>query len=150
ECRKVDAAGKQMLATFRGEAWHSEDGRRGGLLRECGLPGYRLIGLDMIGWNNQSNPKNFGPYVVDDPSHFLFTTPEQSGLKKGDRLGWAGDGKMPMANGHEIDIRPSTFAAMQEAPTPEGASMPADPSGMVRIANGVIPWAEGGTPMDYF
>lgn len=149
ECRKVDAPGSQMPATRRGEAWHSGDGARGGPMRECGLPGYRLIGLDVLGWNNQANPKNFGPYVVEDAGHFLFNTPEKSGLRNGDRFGWA-DGDLPMANGHEMDIRPSTFAALQEGPSPDGASVPADPRGIVRIANGILPWSEGGTAMDYF
>lgn len=149
ECRKVDCPGNQMPPTRRGEAWHSHDGQRGGSQRESGMPGYRVIGLDIIGWNIQSNPKNFGPYVVEDASHFLFTTPEKSGLKNGDKFGWA-EGAMPMANGHEMDIRPSTFAALQQEPTPEGAVMPTDLPGIVRIANGVLPWAEGGTPMDYF
>ncbi|MEQ1860997.1 MAG: LamG domain-containing protein [Chthoniobacteraceae bacterium] len=149
ESRKVDCPGNQMLATRRGEAWHSHDGERGGSQRESGMPGYRVIGLDIIGWNNQSNPKNYGPYVVEDASHFLFTTPEKSGLKNGDKFGWA-DGAMPMANGHEMDIRPSTFAALQEEPTPDGAVMPTDPAGIVRIANGILPWAEGGSPMDYY
>ena len=149
ECRKVDCPGFQMPPTRRGEAWHSHDGQRGGAMRECGFPGYRLIGLDIIGWNQQSNPKNFGPYVVENEEHFLFNRPEPSGLKKGDQFGWA-DGQLPMANGHEMDIRPSTFAALQEEPTPEGAVLPQDPAGMERIANGILPWAEGGTPMDYF
>lgn len=149
ECRKVDAPGNQMVPTRRGEAWHSHDGQRGGAQRECGMPGYRVIGLDIIGYNNQSNPKNFGPYVVEDASHFLFNTPEKSGLKNGDQFGWA-DGQMPMANGHEMDIRPSTFAALQVEASPEGGVVPTDPSGIVRIANGVLPWGEGGTAMDYF
>jgi hypothetical protein len=149
ECRKVDCPGFQMTPTHRGEAWHSHDGQRGGAMRECGLPGTRVIGLDIIGWNTPSNPKNFGPYVVEDASHFLFTTPEKSGLKNGDKFGWA-DGAMPMANGHEMDIRSSTFAALQEDPSPEGGVVPQDAPGIVRLANGILPWAEGGSPMDYF
>jgi hypothetical protein len=150
ECRKVDCPGNQMPATRRGEAWHSHDAQRGGAQRECGMPGYRLIGLDIIGWNQQANPKNFGPYIVEDATHFLFTTPEPSGLKAGDKFAWAGEGQMPMANGHEMDIRPSTFAALQQEPSPEGATVPTDPPGIVRIANGVLPWKEGGRAMDYF
>jgi hypothetical protein len=150
ECRKADAGGSLVPETRRGEAWHSQDGMRGGAQRECGMPGYRLVGLDIIGWNSPNNPKNFGAYVVERADHFLFTTPEQSGLRVGDRFGEAGDGKMPMSNVHEMDIRPSTFAAIQELPTPEGAVLPQDPPGMVRIANGVVPWREGGLATDYF
>jgi hypothetical protein len=150
ECRKVDAPGDQVPASRRGEAWHSHDGLRGGSQRECGMPGYRLIGLDIIGWNNQANPKNFGPYLAERADHFLFRTPEDSGLKAGDAFGWAGPGKLPMANGHEMDIRPSTFTALQQQPSPPDGVVPTDPPGMVRLANGVLPWKEGGQPMDYF
>ena len=150
ECRKVDAPGDQVPKSRRGEAWHSHDGLRGGPARECGIPGYRLIGLDILGWNNQSNPRNFGPYTVENASHFLFTTPEPSGLKNGDAFGWGGLGQFPMANGHEVDIRPSTFAALQTETSPEGGTVPQDPPGITRIANGVLPWAEGGQAMDYF
>ena len=150
ECRKVDAAGRQVPPDRRGEAWHSQDGLRGGHQRECGMPGYRLIGLDILGWNAPSNPRNFGPYIVEDQDHFLFRTPEDSGLKNGDRFGWAGEGRFPMANGHEFDVRPSTFTALQEAPPPPGGEVPDDPAGIVRIAKGVVPWKEGGTALDYF
>jgi N,N-dimethylformamidase len=150
ECRKVDAPGDQVPPKRRGEAWHSQDGRRGGMMRECGFPGYELIGLDILGWNNQGNPENFGPYVVEQPYHFLFNTPEPLELEIGDNIGQAAEGKLPMANGHEIDIRPSTFAALQEQPTPEGATLPSDPPGMLRLANGIVPWNKGGAAFDYF
>ena len=150
ECRKADAGGSQVPADRRGEAWHSQDGLRGGAQRECGIPGYRLVGLDIIGWNHPSNPKTFGPYVVEREDHFLFNTPEEAGLKNGDKFGWAGVDAMPMANGHEMDIRPSTFAALQEEPSPPGGSVPDDPPGMVRIANGIVAWNEGGSASDYF
>ena len=150
ECRKVDAPGDQVPKARRGEAWHSQDGLRGGPARECGMPGYALIGLDIIGWNNQANPKNFGPYVVEQADHFLFRIPEDSGLKAGDSFAWGGPGALPMANGHEVDIRPSTFAALQESPSPEGGFVPSDPPNITRIANGVLPWNEGGQAMDYF
>jgi hypothetical protein len=151
ESRKVDAPGFQVPTSRRGEAWHSHDGLRGGMLRECGLPGWRLIGLDSLGWNNQGNPENFGPYVAEAVDHPFFRMPEDAGLKSGDRFGWAGEpGRMPMANGHEFDVRPSTLAALQEQPDPEGSSVPADPPGMIRLANGIIPWSQGGSAFDYF
>lgn len=150
ECRKVDAAGTQMPPSRRGEAWHSQDGLRGGLLRECGYPGYRLIALDIIGFINPSNPKNYGPYVAERTDHPFFHEPEETGIKQGDKFGWAGPGQVPMINGHEMDIRPSTFAALQEEPTPEGAVMPEDPPGITRLANGIVHWSEGGTASDYF
>ena len=151
ECRKVDAPGLQVPSGKRGEAWHSQDGLRGGLLRECGHPGWRLIGLETLGWNNQSKPENFGPFVAETTDHPFFHTPEATGLKPGDRFGWAGEGVVPMANGHEFDVRLSTLAAIQEQPIPDGAPpVPADPPGIVRLANGIIPWAHGGSAFDYY
>lgn len=149
ECRKVDAPGEQMAPHERGEAWHSHDGLRGGLLRDCGHPGWRYTGLETLGWNNQGNPKNFGPYVVTQADHPLFHQPEETGLKNGDRLGLRADG-FTLANGHEMDIRLSTLAAMQEQPNPSGAVVPPDPSGMTQLANGILPWKEGGAAFDYF
>lgn len=146
ECRKVDAAGEQMKPHERGECWHSHDGLRGGFFREFGYPSYQLIGLDMLGFAGETS---FGPYVVEQADHFLFHQPEETGLKAGDAFGQAADGKLPRANGHEVDIRMSTFAALQELPTPAGATMPTDPPGMTRIANGITDW-KGGTAFDYF
>jgi hypothetical protein len=146
ECRKVDAPGEQMLPHERGECWHSHDGKRGGFFRECGPPSYRLIGLDMLGFANEDG---FGPYVVEQADHFLFHQPEETGLKAGDQFGQGADGNMPRASGHEVDIRMSTFAALQEQPMPAGASVPSDPPGMTRIANAITNW-EKGTAFDYF
>jgi N,N-dimethylformamidase len=150
ECRKVDAPGDQLRPEQRGEAWHSHDGARGGMLRECGYPGWRLIGLETLGWNNQGNVKNFGPWIAEATDHPIFHEPEETGLRPGDRFGWAGEGRTPMANGHEFDIRLSTLAALATEPIPEGATMPEDPPGIQRVANGVIPWAHGGAAFDYF
>jgi N,N-dimethylformamidase len=150
ECRKVDAPGEQLPHERRGECWHSHDGLRGGLMRECGYPGWKLIGLETLGWNNQSNPEQFGPYLVKQPGHFLFNHPEKVDVKAGDPVGQSPDGGLPRANGHEIDVRPSTLAALQEKPVPEGATMPNDPPGMTRLANGIITWKKGGAAFDYF
>lgn len=150
ECRKVDAPGDQMLPRERGESWHSQDGLRGGLLRDCGHPGWRYTGLETLGWNNPSNPKNFGPYVATGTDHFLFHQPEETGLQPGERFGQAPGGGVPLANGHEFDLRLSTLASLQEMPTPPGAVMPSDPPGIVPLANGIIPWKEGGSAFDYF
>ncbi len=150
ECRKVDAPGDQLRPEQRGEAWHAHDGKRGGLLRECGYPGWALIGLETLGWNNQGDAKNFGPWIAEATEHPVFHEPEETGLKPGDRFGWAGPGAMPMANGHEFDIRLSTLASMAGGPIPPGAMMPVDPPGIRRLANGVIPWQHGGSAFDYY
>ncbi len=147
ECRKVDAPGEQMKPHERGESFHSHDGQRGGLLRECGHPGWKLIGLDTIGWFGEAM---FAPYAVEQEKHFLFHHPEKVDVSNGANFGQSPDGGMPRANGHEIDVRPSTLAALQEQATPVGASVPLDPAGMVRLANGQIDWSKGGSAFDYF
>ena len=150
ECRKVDAPGDQLPPSRRGECWHCHDGQRGGLLRECGHHGWKLVGMETLGWNNQSEPRNFGPYIATGASHFLFHHPEETGLTEGATFGHGPDGGLPLANGHEFDVRLSTLKALQEKPDPEGASVPSDPPGMVRLANGIIPWRFGGSAFDYF
>ncbi|MBI5775148.1 MAG: LamG domain-containing protein [Verrucomicrobia bacterium] len=149
ECRKADAAGNRVPLARRGEAWHSHDGRRGGMMRDCGFPGINLIALDCLGFNSPGNIKNFGPYLVEDPGHFLFHTPEKLGLKKGDSFGQSADGAR-VAGGHEFDIRPSTFARLQEEPSPAGGVVPNDPPGIRLLANGQVFWKNGGTAFDYF
>ncbi len=150
ECRKVDAPGEQLPPSRRGECWHSHDGRRGGLLRECGHPGWKLIGLETLGWNNQGDPAQFGPYRVADPDYFLFRRPEDLGLQRGDPIGQGAAGGLPRANGHEIDVRLSTLSALQEKSNPPGVSVPADPPGIRLLANGEIAWKRGGAAFDYF
>jgi len=147
ECRKVDAPGEQMKPHERAECWHSHDGLRGGMFRECGPPSYRLVGLDMLGFTDEAG---LGPYVVERAEHFLFHQPEETGLKAGDEFGQGDGGTFPRANGHEVDIRMSTFAALQQKPSPPGASVPTDPPGMVRLANGITRWNLAGTAFDYF
>ncbi len=149
ECRKVDAPGNQMPPERRGEAWHSDDGKRGGLMRECGLPGWRLIGLETLGWNNVE-PEAFGSYVVKAPDHFLFRQPEDTGLARGDVFGEAPDGGLPRAIGHEFDVRVSTLREWSQQPPPEGAEHPDDPPGIALLADGVNHWSVGGTLFDYF
>jgi hypothetical protein len=150
EGRKVDAPGDQLPPERRGECWHSHDGLRGGLLRDCGFPGWRLIGLETLGWNDQSKASNFGPYRVTNADHFLFHQPQETGLRAGDSFGHGPDGGLPLANGHEFDVRLSTLRRLQAEPDPPGGHVPDDPPGIVPIANGVIPWREGGAAFDFF
>lgn len=151
ECRKAEeyAGTRGVPLTRRGELWHSQDGQRGGLLRDCGWPGIHLIALDALGWNAPGEPKAFGPYRVENPDHFLFNQPERVGLKKGDAFGLSADGVMK-ANVHEFDIRPSTFARMQEQPSPAGGVVPDDPPGIQLLASGQVFWKNGGKAFDYF
>jgi hypothetical protein len=150
ECRKVDAPGDQLPPARRGECWHSQDGWRGGMLRECGYPGWKLIGLETLGWNNQSDARQFGPFLVENPGHFLFRSPAAVGLERGAAFGQAPDGGLPRANGHEVDVRLSTLARLAAGPVPEGARMPEDPPGIELLATGVVPWRLGGAAFDFF
>ncbi len=138
ECRKVDAPGEQVPAARRGEAWHSHDGGKGGLLRETAYPGWKLTGLEMLGWINSGLDEQYGPYVVDRADHFLFNVPEPVGLKNGDAFGLSAGGKLPGANGHEIDIRLSTLKKLGEKPAP--VPVPDEPAGITTLATGRIPW----------
>ncbi len=63
ECRKGDAPGTQVRADRRGEMWHSHDGRRGGMSRECGFPAWRLFGLEYFSLVGVGTP-GVGPYKV--------------------------------------------------------------------------------------
>ncbi len=150
ECRKADAAGRQVPATRRGEAWHSHDDLRGGMLRECGLSGNQPHRA-RLPWLQQSRPaRAVRPLSLSrTPDHFLFNRPEKTGLKKGDAFG-AAPARFPAANGHEFDIRPSTFARLQEQPSPEGGVIPPDPPGIQFLANGQVFWKKGGSAFDYF
>lgn len=136
ECRKVDAPGRQMPPNRRGECWHSHDGGRGGLLTECGYPGWKLIGLATMAFNNPSEPSDFGPFRVEQPDHFLFNRPKRLNLKKGDPIGQSSGATVPMANGHEVDVRVSTLRQLLQQPVPDGAVHPDDPEGIELIAAG--------------
>jgi hypothetical protein len=147
ECRKVDAPGEQIPAERRGEAYHSHDKIKGGLLRETEWAGYKLIGLDILGWVNSGWDEQFGPYIVQDEDHFLFNYPEKTGLKKGDAFALSPGGKFPGVNGHEIDIRLSTFKKLQEKE--DLYPFPEEPKGITTIANGKINWKGTGKEGEY-
>lgn len=145
ECRKLDAGIGGRPGCTVGEIWHSQDGRRGSMLRECGIPAWKLIGLDTFGWAS-IGPNDFGLYHVETPDHFLFHEPEQVGLAEGDTFGGAPGGGLPMAVGHECDVRVSLLREVT-AEAPVGVELPEEPGGMVTLANGVLPAYAG---LDYF
>ena len=87
ECRKGDAPGTQVRADRRGEMWHSHDGNRGGMSRECGFPAWRLFGLEYFSLVGVG-ASGVGPYVVRNPRHFLFREPIDLKLGEGDSS-WA-------------------------------------------------------------
>ena len=70
ECRKFGTGiGGRKLAQV-GELYHSHDFRRGSLMRFCGYPAWKVVGLTCIGWGGA-----FKPYQVEQPDHFLFQHP---------------------------------------------------------------------------
>jgi hypothetical protein len=150
ECRKVDAPGLQVPPERRGECWHSQDGLRGGLLAECGYPGWQLVGLATLGWNNPNEPSHFGPFYVENPDHFLFNEPKRLELKKGDTLGAGPKGTLPAAGGHEVDVRVSTLHSLMQAALPSGAVHPVDPQGIQLLAAGRDWPRDAGATFDYF
>jgi N,N-dimethylformamidase len=153
ECRKMYAPGSQVPPGRHGELWHSQDGRKGGMARECGYPAWPLLGLEYCSMHSVGD-EAIGPYRAVDVDHFLFNKPHDVGLKKGDRLGGAAPGNgFPKIIGHEGDVRVSTLAKLAPRPLPEGATQPqADPPGIVLLAEGIADWPEvkAGAPYDYF
>ncbi|MCU0874387.1 MAG: hypothetical protein MUE50_18795 [Pirellulaceae bacterium] len=143
ECRKLGVHPGGRPGCSVGELWHSQDGRRGSLARECGLPAWKLIGLDSLGyWGAASNTR----YEVQQPDHFLFHRPEEVGLAAGEPFGGAPDGGLPRAVGHEPDVRLSLLRQLT-TDIPPGATLPEEPAGIVTLADGKQP---GAAAFDYF
>jgi hypothetical protein len=150
ECRKVDAPGSQAPPERRGEAWHSHDGRRGGMSRECGYPAWPLVGLEYMAVH-AVGVEGVGPYLVRGADHPLLHHPHELDLKAGDKLGGSPHG-LPQLIGHEGDVRLSTLAKVLLSPVPPGATPPAeDPPGIVLLADGFCDWNKvtSGAPWDY-
>jgi hypothetical protein len=152
ECRKGDAPGTQVRADRRGEMWHSHDGKRGGMSRECGFPAWRLFGLEycsLVGVGTSG----VGPYVVRNSDHFLFKEPIDLKLRAGDHFAGKQGRSLPQPIGHEGDVRVSTLARFQIEPPPRGMSQPTgDPGGITLLADGIADWTKVkiGEPWDYF
>jgi N,N-dimethylformamidase beta subunit-like, C-terminal/Concanavalin A-like lectin/glucanases superfamily len=152
ECRKGDAPGTQVRSDRRGEMWHSHDGGRGGMSRECGFPAWRLFGLEYFSLVGVGST-GVGPYLVRNANHFLFREPVDLHLRDGDRLGLAPGQQLPQPIGHEGDVRVSTLARFQVEPPPEGMAQPvSDPPGITLLAQGFADWKNVaiGAPWDYF
>jgi hypothetical protein len=131
EVRKYGTGiGGRKLAQV-GELYHSHDFRRGSLMRFCGYPAWKVVGLTCIGWGGA-----FKPYRVDQPDHFLFNKPHQIGLKKGDAFGFIS--KDVGAVGHEFDVRLST---LQRATADSAIKKLVEPKGIVTVASSNDPRA---------
>lgn len=125
ECRKF---GKSIGGRARakvGELYHSHDFKRGSLMRFCGYPAWKLVGLTCIGWGGGT----FKPYQVDLPEHFLFNKPNKVQLKKGEAFGFATE--TIGAVGHEYDVRLSTLLRATENPALKGL---VEPEGITTLA----------------
>ncbi|MBT5241582.1 MAG: LamG domain-containing protein, partial [Rhodospirillaceae bacterium] len=126
ECRKFGKGiGGRNLAKV-GELYHSHDFKRGSLMRFCGYPAWKLVGLECIGWAGG----NFASYQVDQSDHFLFNKPHKIELKKGDLFGFVN--KSIGAVGHEFDVRLSTLLRATKNPMLKGL---VEPKGIVTIAS---------------
>lgn len=136
ECRKLNAFAGGRPGCTMGEIWHSQDGRRGSLARECGMPAWQLLGLDSLGfWGAEANVL----YAVRQPAHPLFQGPEPTGLADGQPFGGAADGP-PRPVGHEPDVRLSLLRELTKD-IPPGATMPEEPAGIITLAEGRQPAA---------
>jgi N,N-dimethylformamidase len=145
ECRKGDGVGEQVDPRRRGEIWHSDDGLRGGLMRECGFPGWQLTGLETFGIENLlgggSTPPEppagddaFGTFHVKTPKHFLW-----HGLGVIDGQDFARN-----TVGHESDVRVATLETFRNNAghgVPAGATAPVEPRGITTLALATIPSA---------
>jgi hypothetical protein len=138
ECRKGDAPGTQVRADRRGEMWHSHDGRRGGMWRECGSPAWRLFGLEYFSLVGVGT-RGVGPYLVRHPDHFLFRQPNDLRLRDGDVFGGTPGRPVRQPIGHEGDARVSTIAKFLIQPPPSGGAQPAeDPPGITVLGEGLV------------
>lgn len=74
ECRKSSGFPLGTIGDFvpAGESFHSQDGRRGGILRRDGYPVSGVLGLEFAGDTNVNPLRSF---EILQPGHFLFTTP---------------------------------------------------------------------------
>ena len=125
ECRKFGTGIGGRRHAQVGELYHSHDFERGSLMRFCGYPAWKVVGLTCIGWGG-----TFKPYQVQQPDHFLFNEPHKVGLKKGDPLGIIRKGVG--AVGHEYDVRLST---LQRATADSVVKGLVEPKGIVTVAS---------------
>ena len=123
ECRKLPEATPYSVGgrtDSPGEIYHSQDGARGGLMRECPHPtkagetlaAWRLTGLESVGYGQHP-----GTYTVQAPSHVFFQIPEVVGVVA----------NQPFASGaayHEYDVQLSTIPSPSPPDPPKPAGLP--------------------------
>jgi hypothetical protein len=145
ECRKYvenDNTGTGATLLNSGLRFHSDDGRPGGLMRQCGYPAWKVIGAEAAGFGPP-----FGSFELTDGSHPVTSNPTPTGLAIGDTFGFAQTqtGAFCGAVGHEGDVTvgsllpPATSVTDPEIPI-------ASPAGVRVIARSVV---AGCTVWDY-
>ena len=145
ECRKFDSDIGGRLAATVGELFHSHDKKRGSLMRYCGYPAWKVLGLECIGWWGLEKD-NFGVYEVVDADHSLFKKPHKVGLRNGDTFGHAPGGDLPRVGGHESDVRVGWIQQITHH-LPEGTSFPDEPLGITTLAQVIMKGRRG---IDYY
>ncbi len=144
ECRKADGWGAQLRPEYRGECWHSHDRRRGGVPRDCGIPAWKLLGVEFLSFNPMAAPGACS-FRVTQADHFLFQTPNRIGLKNGERFGFDRNNSVRQALGNESDVRVSTLMRLATEPIPKDAPNGlTDPPGISVIAEGFFDWNQLG------
>ena len=78
---------------------------------------------------------------VATPAHFVFHSPEPTGLDATTTFGGRTGPAPPKAVGHEYDALPSRIARATSS-VPAGGELPTDPPGIVCLAEGAV-LAEG-------
>ena len=143
ECRKGDAPGTQVRADRRGEMWHSHDGQRGGMSRECGFPAWRLFGLEYFSLVGVGAP-GVGPYKVRNPDHFLFRRADRPEAARGRPLrrharsrASAADRSRGRRSRLDAGEVPGRAASRRD-----GTSRPKIPRGITLLADGFADWSE--------
>ena len=145
ECRKFQPnMGGRPSATV-GELFHSHDKKRGGLMRFCGYPAWKVLGLECIGWWGLGKD-DFGVYEVVRADYSLFQGPYEVGLNDGETFGHGPGGGLPRVGGHESDVRLPRIQQITQH-FPEGASFPGEPSGITTLARIV---KKGRRGLDYY
>lgn len=127
DCRKN---GPKVLGsewTQPGELYHGVDKARGGLMRFCGMPAWKLIGLETAGW---CAGMDFLPYTAVNADHPLFHTPYDVGVAAEEEFGFFHETGVV---GHEYDVRPSILVKATQQ-MPPGYENVRDPDGITVLA----------------
>ena len=143
ECRKLNAFAGGRPGCSMGETWHSQDGRRGSLARECGMPAWQLIGLDSLGfWSAEGNSlyeAHFRPIrCSNNPNRPAWPWDTRSAERRmEDRNG-------PLVTNPTCE---SVCYGQLTTEVPPGATLPDEPAGIITLAEGKQPAAAA---FDYF